>query len=777
MAATSKPAFSFSSKAMTLKRLAGRVTKGKLCDQIIVEAPSWSNGREAVLDKIIERFSALPLVVRSSAAAEDNWDNSLAGAHLSIANVTSSKDPIATAIDDVFASYHENSPNDEVLVQPMVDGVVISGVVLTHDLDTGGPYFVINYDDFTGRTDTVTGGSESKTILVHRARPDVLKSPRLRKLIDCVIELESVTGTSELDVEFCITETEDVYILQVRPLAAQQQWAPLPKKAVDTAINDIRETITDIMRPETGLAGHTTMLAEMTDWNPAEMIGTTPRPLALSLYKTLITDRIYAEARACMGYQLVNEPLLIDFYGRPYIDVRRSLNSFLPANIDDDFARRWIDFQLDRLTDNPDFHDKVEFEIAVTCLDFSFARVRENLVKAGFNGPEIENLHDALGNLTRNIIEPGQADIANLVGQSNRLLEERPEVASLPPLKRMRRLLDDCRALGTLPFSQLARHGFIGVLFLKSLVQRGVFSQEGMDNFMHGIHTVATDLVHDMRAVTTGAQPEPDFFARYGHLRPGTYDILSWRYDERPDLFLGHTGRDPAIEETSFKLATGQKSDIEDLLKENGFSLSADGLLAYITDAIRAREQSKFAFTRAISDALSALAEWGGEVGFSRDDLSFLPIHAIGNGKGTEELTSLMEEGREGFKLTRAIRLPHLIMEPADIDIIRMPLGQPTFITGMSVTAPTKHLFAENVLGIDGHIVLIESADPGFDWIFSHDIQGLITMFGGANSHMAIRCAEFGLPAAIGCGERLFETLTKASLIELNCAARKVTGH
>ena len=78
---------------------------------------------------------------------------------------------------------------------------------------------------------------------------------------------------------------------------------------------------------------------------------------------------------------------------------------------------------------------------------------------------------------------------------------------------------------------------------------------------------------------------------------------------------------------------------------------------------------------------------------------------------------------------------------------------------------------------IDGHIVLIESADPGYDWIFSHPISGLITKFGGANSHMAIRCAEFGLPAAIGCGERLFNTLTKAQVVELNAATKRLGVH
>jgi phosphoenolpyruvate-protein kinase (PTS system EI component) len=71
--------------------------------------------------------------------------------------------------------------------------------------------------------------------------------------------------------------------------------------------------------------------------------------------------------------------------------------------------------------------------------------------------------------------------------------------------------------------------------------------------------------------------------------------------------------------------------------------------------------------------------------------------------------------------------------------------------------------------------VCVENADPGFDWIFAKGIRGLVTKFGGANSHMAIRCAELGVPAAIGCGEQAFRRLLDAGLIELNCA-EKVVG-
>jgi phosphoenolpyruvate-protein kinase (PTS system EI component) len=75
---------------------------------------------------------------------------------------------------------------------------------------------------------------------------------------------------------------------------------------------------------------------------------------------------------------------------------------------------------------------------------------------------------------------------------------------------------------------------------------------------------------------------------------------------------------------------------------------------------------------------------------------------------------------------------------------------------------------------IAGTIVLIENADPGFDWIFSHEIAALVTKYGGANSHMAIRCAEFGIPAAIGCGEAIFSRLSAAGLARLDCAARRI---
>jgi phosphohistidine swiveling domain-containing protein len=102
--------------------------------------------------------------------------------------------------------------------------------------------------------------------------------------------------------------------------------------------------------------------------------------------------------------------------------------------------------------------------------------------------------------------------------------------------------------------------------------------------------------------------------------------------------------------------------------------------------------------------------------------------------------------------------------------------GAANYVTRQSIEGQAVLLNNRSNAATDlfGKIVCIESADPGFDWIFTRHIAGLITKFGGANSHMTIRCAELGIPAAIGVGEATFDRLAAAGRIELKCGEKLV---
>ena len=774
---TSKKIFCFGTKAETLERLAPMLKQVRLCDQIITTIAEWRRSEDDVIDRIVARFPGQPLAIRSSSTQEDGAETSNAGRFESVTNVQPQPDAIGDAIERVIRSYGENASDQQVLIQPMVEELSLAGVVLTRDLETGSPYYVIDYDDFTGRTDTVTSGAVSKMVLVHRSNPSALHSPRIRAIIDAVREIECVTGSERLDIEFCLTPDFQVIVLQVRPLAADQRWQKLEDSSINEAIADVRRQVRDLQQPVSELCGSTTILGEMPDWNPAEMIGTTPRRLAESLYRRLITDSVWAAARTAMGYRKVEKPLMLNFAGRPYIDVRASLNSFLPAEIDDDLADRIVDISLACLAANPQHHDKIEFEIAITCRDLDFETSVARFAEAGLSAGDIGKWKTALTGLTARQLSNGAAGVEELAARPRDLLRKSASPDAGDHMTTIRILLDQTAANGTLPFSMLARHAFIGVAFLRSLVRSGAFSADDADRFMRSIKTIAADVVNAMAAVAAGRESEAGLMSRYGHLRPGTYDILSWRYDERPELYLGHTFRMPA-EQEPFRLESSQQRAIDHAMAKAGFETGAEDLLSYIAAGIAAREEAKFAFSRGISDSLALLASWGAANGLSREDLSHLSIDEIlADADKPDNLLAQKSAGEAAHALARALRFPHLIVEPDDLDVVRPLRGQPTFITNKTITAKGVAIVRNEVFDLSGAIVLIESADPGYDWIFSHNIAGLITEHGGTNSHMAIRCAEFGLPAAIGCGERLFRELASAQVIELNAANRTVRGH
>jgi glutamine kinase len=788
--------FAFGTKAQTLERLSPLVSHCSVPDFLYFTVGEWRGDSEAILRRISSKFGNCLVAVRSSACSEDGSDQSLAGMFESILNVNVNIDEnsqLTDAVQEVIRSYQRGPftliQEDHILVQRMVDQVEVSGVLLSQDINTGAPYYVISYDDETGRTDTVTAGNgnSERTLYIHRGAFGSLRSPRFRGLVSAVLELEGIVGSRSLDVEFAIDKSLHIHLLQVRRIAAQPNWNRRISLEVDKAILQIQSFVRDRFKPCAHVRGRQSVFGQMPDWNPAEMIGRTPRPLALSLYRRVITDRVWRVARRQMGYaEPIGAPLMVSFGGQPYIDVRLSFHSFLPADLPEEIGEKLVNAWLDRLIETPSLHDKIEFDVAVTAYTFDFDERVSTQFPNCLDEEEIDVFRRSLKRMTNNLLSGHVAPISSELEKIEELASWQAELSrgtSSSELGKVTSFLEYCSDLGTLPFSVLARHGFIAQSLLKSLVFRRIFTSQESERLLRSIKTIAGEFTDDTQNLAAGKLDQKEFMARYGHLRPGTYDILSPRYDQRDSILSSSTLIEELEQDQGFALTEEKAAKIQACLDEAQFDISAHDLIEYIRKATAAREYAKFVFTKNISDALEGIASWGESIGLSREELSLLKVDDIldcmitVDGENIEDhLRSLSDAGAERYSTTQALRLPQLLYDEEGAHVVPLQVSQPNFIT-------LKNIVGECVL-LDGHdvdtsiivnkIVLIENADPGFDWIFAHGLIGLVTMFGGVNSHMAIRCAEFGLPAAIGCGEQIFEHLRQAKAIEIKCAESQI---
>ncbi|MBI5241746.1 MAG: phosphoenolpyruvate synthase [Elusimicrobia bacterium] len=774
-----KPLIRFGSKAETLERLGAVLKTAKVLPQVRFLPAQWAQDPSSILARLRRAgWLSQPLIVRSSAAAEDAPRSTMAGHFKTVLDVRGEA-ALRKAVAEVVGSYGRGRRGDQAFIQPMLRGVAVSGVAFSRDPNTGGDYLVVNYDDASSRTDTVTSGLSNalKTFYGYRARETAFPSP-LDRVARLMRELEGLLAAPALDVEFAVTKAGELYLLQARPLPLQAE-APQDAREVRRTLDDIHRKLCEADCPHPYLHGSSSVFGVMPDWNPAEMIGVRPRPLALSLYREIITDNIWAYQRDNYGYlNLRSFPLMLSFAGLPYIDVRVDFNSFIPKGLDAALARKLVDHYMARLVATPSHHDKVEFKIVFSCYTLDLPERVKVLRRHGFTAQECRSLAETLRSLTTPIID-GRTGlwrqdlerIKHLEQAQSRILDSR-----LDRVSKIYWLLEDLKRYGTLPFAGLARAAFIAVQLLHSLVAMKVLTRAEYERFIGSLDTVASRLGKDLRSL-----PRQEFLARYGHLRPGTYDILSPRYDEEPGRYFDWSRpRAPRAvgKPGAFTLTIAQLKRTERLLREHGLDHDVLEFFDFIKNAIEGREHAKFVFTRSLSDALSLFKELGREAGLSLEQCSYADIACVRELYATSAapadiLRKSIEEGRRRYALTRQIVLPPLIVRPDDIWAFHLPPCEPNFITQKSARGPVASA-GDDRKRLKGSILFIPGADPGYDWVFSHGMAGLVTMYGGANSHMAIRAGELGIPAVIGAGEALYNQWAAARILELDCANRQV---
>jgi phosphohistidine swiveling domain-containing protein len=381
------------------------------------------------------------------------------------------------------------------------------------------------------------------------------------------------------------------------------------------------------------------------------------------------------------------------------------------------------------------------------------------------------------------VLQKDLADINILTNHRKKIIDEMVDGQNsiFSKIKNFSSIIDDIKSYGTPQFSRQARYAFISKSLCNSLAKMNYLTKEQIEQFMLSIVTVASNFEKDFNLYLEKKISREEFNNGYGHLRAGTYDIRADRYDQ----ILFTNIKSNSFSKNSFvktqpKLNSCIKN-IHQALKHSKLNINESDFLEILKSAFEQREYFKFEFTKSLSLAIEILRSVGNTLNLSYDSLSYLEVDDIKAAENFTEIQDLknywvkiIEQRKKNHKNNGQLILPEIITTDKDLNIVKITRSRPNFITNKSIVGEIYVLENNFSEDISGKIIVIKKADPGFDWIFAKGIAGLITMYGGVASHMAIRCAEFGIPAAIGCGEKIFDYVTKLKKIELNCKEEKI---
>lgn len=803
-----------STKANTLLALQGLVKTATIEDILIVNIGDLTDAPYSVIERIQSKFAHKKIVVRSSSRGEDNFDTSNAGHYESILGVdTDNEEELLDALYSVMKSYCKDGKpafNEQILVQPQTDDIKYSGVIFTRDIQKNRPYYVINYDD-SGLTDTVTGGKKATSTLWIASDIKYNNIPfEWQSLFNTVKELENILSGMLLDIEFAVKKDNSVTIFQVRPLAASYKFGRDSNfENYILAKNNLKSHYSNSLKKDS-----LQLFSDMAFWNPAEIIGDNPKPLDYSLYRYIITNRAWNQGLIPLGYRKVDHDLMYRFGNKPYISLEYSFESLLPSSLPKGVSYKLLDYYKNKFSKNTVLHDKIEFEIVFSCFDFETEDNLKQLLSAGFSSDELSLLENTLRDMTSNCIK-----------NYGKIYEE--DIESLRNLEKLRinienqfvcadnchesQYIQDSRFCqnritavnslikglinnGTPQFARQARLAFIAKSLLRTLLRKGYISAYVHDFFMSSISTVAGTFDDDIASYLNGKLSLEYLIREYGHLRAGTYDICSPRYDHT-DFFDSLKSNRKSIDSTdttireplSESLLKELKDGIEKALSDSALMVSSTLLIDFCRTSITQREYFKFIFTRTLSSILEILASVGERLKLSRHDLAYFDFTELlslelydSEERMTDFLNELLQVRKEKYQINSQLILPNVVLSETDFDFIRISTEKPNFITSHTISgevvALDNNLDQQDKNKIEGKIVVIEKADPGYDWIFTCNILGLITKYGGVASHMAIRCAEFDIPAAIGCGTNIYNYALGCEKLTIDCKKGTLTS-
>ena len=701
-------------------------------------------------EKILQELEN-KVIVRSDSEFEDSFKESNAGKFLSIGPVNrKNKLEIKEAIEAVLNSYPVLSDDSRVLIQDYVGEIKSSGVITTRILQNGAPYICISISEGSN-SDEVTSGSSNKlkNIYIHKDIEKLTgKYKKYQKILNLVKELIEYISYDLLDIEFAIDEKDQIYLLQVRPLVVKTKL----EDNKGELLKNIRY-YQQLQNKSDSIFGSRTVLSNMSDWNPAEMLGESPNFLSLSIYKTFITNDSWYLQRKEFGYKgVVKDRLMFNFGNKCYIDVRASLNSFLTKSLNEDESEKIIDYQIDKLIENPELHDKIEFEIAETAYIFGLEQKINNRYKDILTKQTISNWISDLKILENNylkILNKNNKKITYFYNQLN------PSMDFFD-----KKVINGIKKNMAVPFSHHARLAFIYFSHLNNFVKNEVISESEKQNLLNNLNTISSQFSKSLHDLKNKKMSYKKFISIYGHVRPNNYDLYSKNIRDEGKEFI-----DFLIENLQKK--DNHNIDTEDTLKKidkylylQRYNFSSSEWHNLFEGSIISRENSKFMYSKAIDLTLNQIKQNHNLDENKIKNLNFEIFSKTGK---------IFYESENSY-----FELPDIITNSNDFLFFENLNTKPNFIGQSIVKGELSPISEKKNQRYKDKIILLPNADPGWDWILNLPIKGMVTKYGGPNSHMAIRASEKNITSVFGVGDDLFKELQNSNILEIDPLNKKL---
>lgn len=772
-------------KEETLNFIKNFVTKAFINDIMVIHMTDFIMDRFAVAAAIAREFGDEKIMVRASHKNDVGEVYSITKHYLSIffVNANNQKEVIEALTKVVYSSDHGHITKDNadivkdefLIVQKQTKDMLILGNVFTRDTIYGRPYYVANYVDTQKSNQTIIDGSNIISWVARNVSREFIDE-KFYHLIEAVKEVEEIYDECDaLNIDFAIDGNDNITIFHVRNLAFSEDR---PKPLTDHEFFDTKSFA------KCAYLDDYHILSDMATLALTENLGTNPRPLDYSLYRELVTNYIWGEGISKLGFFKVRRDIMQRIGNKPYMSIYYAFAGLTPASIDEKLRYKLVEYYNNKLMKNKSLHGRIGMEITFTVCDFAMDDKIGDLADYGFSEREIAKVRKAIFDLTRNLLinyksisEREDKNIAELTRIRHDIRKNNPlsEKNVMKLYGYIDRMMQAIREYGTVQFTMQSRCVLVAMRFCRSLVEKGYFSKDEMNMFLGSINTAATKFEADFDLYCQGKLSAKEFDNMYGHLRLGAFDIRTERYRNMYKDLQGK--RLPAInicpEHVELTLA---ENIIQKALCDVGYNdITPADLIDFIKSTIKNMEYYRYECIKSLSLVLEMIAGIGENMGIDREDMSYLEIQDLLSYHSRETYIQNIDTRRDMYHAYVYLMLPEVIFGVGDIDVLRQREIEPTYITDKIAEAEVVDLKDNEKSNISGKIVALATVNSGYNWIFTRDIAGFISKYGDANSYMAKRCKALGIPAMIGCGEKIYGKVVKMNRVRIDCAGKKIT--